>query len=207
MPLRKSFFQQLNKKIFNNNKPTLFFIGGKQGSHIINCSVENILPEIIKEFNVVHQTGNLEKTGDYLRLKKFKESLPKEQQTRYLIKTYFFEDEIANLINSADLMISRAGAHIIYELAVLAKPAILIPIPWSYQHEQDHNAEILIKIGSAMMIKEKELTGKLLLNTIKVCMKNLTKLKKQAELSQELTQQDASEKMVNYIEKELAPVN
>lgn len=202
LPIRKTLFQNNYKAIFKSDKPTLFFLGGKLGSHIINQAVEDKLVELIKRYNIIHQTGNLTRTGDYQRLKALKEKLTKEQQTSYLIKPYFFEEEIASLLRQSDLIISRAGAHTIYELALLAKPAILIPISWSYQNEQMNNALLLTKVGSAIIIHDKKLTGDLLIEKIKWSFDNLADLNKKAKEVQKLTVKDASEKMVHYIEKE-----
>lgn len=201
LPLRPAFFKARKKAFFKNNLPTVFIVGGKQGSHIINAAVEQILKSLLKKYNLIHQTGRIKKTGDLKRLRKKRSLLSYRLKKRYILKPYFFGQKMVNCLSSADLVVSRAGAHIIYELAFLAKPAILIPIPWSYKNEQVKNALVLKKSGGAMILAEKEFNGKSLLTKIDFCFKNLEKLKNKASQAKKLIKKDASQKIAVYIEK------
>ncbi|MFC1711477.1 glycosyltransferase, partial [Patescibacteria group bacterium] len=177
LPMDTYFFKAKKINIFNNNLPTLFIIGGKQGSHLINNILKNSLPRLLNKFNIIHQSGRVIKTGDFESLQKLKAALPAELQTRYKLKPYFFKKELVNNMVSSDLIISRSGAHIIYELMALGKPAILIPISWVYKNEQRKNAEKLQKLKMAVVISEKGINSIKLEEEINFCIKNLSNLK------------------------------
>jgi UDP-N-acetylglucosamine--N-acetylmuramyl-(pentapeptide) pyrophosphoryl-undecaprenol N-acetylglucosamine transferase len=201
LPLPKNIRQFKVKKVFNNSLPTLFIIGGKQGSYEINKTMEKILSQLLLSVNVIHQSGRNKRTGDYDRLKRFKAELNNDLKSRYLLKPYFFEKEMINCLLAADLVISRAGAHITYELQALAKPAILIPIPWSYNNEQYENALILKKLGMAKIINQNNLTAKSLDGLIISCLNNLQNLKTKGLKAQKLVEFNAADVMVNDFEK------
>lgn len=198
LPLRKSILQARKKRFFDNKLPVIFVTGGKQGSHIINKAVEQILPELLERFNLIHQTGRVVKTGDFKRLKGKKELLSSYLKKRYYLKDYFFEKEQGGVFKAADLVISRAGANTIYELVILGKPAILVPISWSVKDEQTKNAKILQKYGLAEILPENQLSGKRLLAMIQkffLTQKDYTKAKTRV---QKLIYKDAADKLVAY---------
>jgi len=60
----------------SNNLPTITIAGGKQGSHIINLSVEPILKTLLKEFNVIHQAGDMLDYKDYMSFTELRNKLP-----------------------------------------------------------------------------------------------------------------------------------
>ena len=158
---------------------------------------------MLKKYNVIHQTGRIVKTKDYLRLKEKKDYLEQEIRNRYLIKPYFYNKEMSSYLPSADLVISRAGAHIVYELMVLKKSAILIPIPWVYKNEQFKNALLLKKLGIANLLSQKLLTMSILINEINYYFKKPRKSKKTLSFNnQKLIKTNAAEKMVDFIQKE-----
>ncbi len=210
LPIRKSIFE--NKKLLfkNSKKRTIYITGGKQGSHIINEAVFNILPKLLEKFNVVHQCGSTSLYNDIdkgLKIKKnlfrlaesglagegdkesnfsdvtseyrapavvgLRDSLSKFNEN-YIVKEYFFEDEIGGVFNSADFVVGRSGAHTVYELMVLGKPAILIPIPWSSGNEQENNAKLLVSLGLAKILPQEELIKGKLFDEIVQFDKNLS---------------------------------
>lgn len=173
LPLRKNLFE-MNKKLFSNSKKTIYITGGKQGAHVINKAVFEILPELLKKFNIIHQCGSTTLFDDIKTAEQIKCSLGNGGKN-YLVSEYFFDSEIGTIFGSADFVISRAGAHTVYELMVLEKPAILIPIPWSHQNEQVENAKILVDLGLAEILPQEELEKGKLLEFILTFEKNLSK--------------------------------
>lgn len=201
LPIPKNLLIK-QQPIFNNGLRTLLVLGGKQGSHLINKLIEAQLTKLLSHYNVIHQCGRVQKTGDYNRLVVYKNKLNKELRKRYLLKPYFFEQEIIRCFQQADLVVSRAGAHTVYTLALLKKPAILLPISWVSGNEQFHNAMILKQMGTAIVLDENNVNSSQLytiisnffsrgsLNVQKTTFKINIQIKK-----------DASKKMVDYIEK------
>jgi UDP-N-acetylglucosamine--N-acetylmuramyl-(pentapeptide) pyrophosphoryl-undecaprenol N-acetylglucosamine transferase len=166
LPLRQDFVTAKPKKLFKNKLPTIYITGGKQGAHIINQNINQILVDLLTKFNVIHQTGYSQKTKDYENLSSRRLQLPPKYQKRYLIKPFFSAQEAGQIFKTADLIISRAGAHTVYELAYLKKPAILIPLPFAARDEQYQNAQILVKLGLAKIISQSHLNPTLLWQTI-----------------------------------------
>jgi len=197
LPLRESLFEK-GQKFFGNSKKTIYITGGKQGSHVINEAVFQILLELLKKFNVIHQCGSSTLFGDFERALKIKGDWGIKGKN-YWPKEYFFEEEIGLVFNSADFVISRAGAHTIYELLVLRKPAILIPIPWSSRGEQLKNAQLLQSLGLAKILSQKDLEAGALEKTITDFVKTLPQRSKLTSFPK--IQREASDLIVREIEK------
>jgi len=195
LPIREEVFNQGNK-FFNNSKKTIYITGGKQGAHLINEEVFKILPELLENFNVIHQCGSTSVYKDILTGQEIKEKLNKN--FNYIIKEYFFENEIGSVFKSADFVISRAGAHTVYELLYLRKPAILIPIPWSNKNEQMSNALMLAEAGLAKVLDQEELKKDQLLANIKEFAQNLNQYQGKAQTN---VIRNATKNIVDEIEK------
>ena len=141
--------------IANIDRPILFLTGGGNGSQLLNDSLAQIMPEIEKDFFIVHQCG-----------KTFEEELIKRETDHYKVFG-FVGSEIIDLMKMAKVIISRAGAGTVVELTALGKPSIFIPLKIAQKNEQYHNAmSAQAKLGS-IVIEEDELTGERLLNAIK----------------------------------------
>ncbi len=196
LPVRKAVFIA-GKKIFDNSRETVYITGGKQGSHVINEAIFKILPDLLERFNVIHQCGSTTLFNDIQKAEQIKCSLGKISEN-YIVKEYFFDSEIGSVFNTADFVISRAGAHTVYELMVLNKPAILIPIPWSNKAEQIENAKMLVSLGLAEILSQEDLEKGKLLQTIFDFEKSLTKYRLSSDTIIGL---NATEIIVEEIEK------
>ena len=138
-----------------NKKPILYITGGKTGSRYINQLIEKTLSELIKNFIVVHQTGGLE-GAKYQALK---------QDNYFPIGTLPILEQ-GWLLNNAELVVSRGGANIIFELATIKKPAIIIPIPWSSGNEQLKNGRFLESTNLGICLDQEKLTPESFLESI-----------------------------------------
>lgn len=163
LPLRKEL---LNRKYTKKFDPKLIYIScGKQGSHIINKALFPIIPKLVEKFTVVHQTGASTLTKDSDRARRIKEKLG-ESGDRYIVAPYFFDGDAATYIRSAAVIVGRAGAHSVYELMLLGKKAVLIPIPWVSHDEQHLNAKLAQKQIGSIVLEEKDLTPEALYGAI-----------------------------------------
>lgn len=201
LPLREEIFQIKEKIKFANKLPILYITGGKQGSHVINQVVSQNLLKLLQKYNVIHQCGSTTTTGDHQNLQEQAKNLPPNLAECYILKDYFFEHEIGSIFAAANLVISRAGAHTIYELAALGKPCLLVPIPWVSHNEQYKNARILVNEGIARIIPENELTGQHLLQEIELMISDLEKYQSRAEEIKKLIYFDAASKVADEILK------
>jgi UDP-N-acetylglucosamine--N-acetylmuramyl-(pentapeptide) pyrophosphoryl-undecaprenol N-acetylglucosamine transferase len=130
----------------------LFVLGGSAGAHRINVAMMEALSHLEKmksSLRVIHQTGR----GDF----DFVSNGYEVKGFDALVRPFF--DDMASCYGRADLVICRAGASTIAELAACGKAALLIPYPYAAHQHQHLNAQKMVDRGAAMMIRDEGLTG------------------------------------------------
>lgn len=190
-PLRKEIRKTADKKQITDKK-MIYIIGGGQGSQTINQVIWQCLPELLKKYRIIHQTGSGKRKTENGGWRK-----------NYVAKPYFWEKEHAGILNKADLVISRSGANTVTELAALGKPAILIPLPWAGQNEQMENAELLKKAGTALILPQEKLNKKTLFDFISLMLKNQHKYQQNSLKARRLINPHAAKKIISEITKYL----
>ena len=168
LPIRQNLLETKYKK---TKLPLIYVTCGKQGSHLVNKAFFPLIPKLVERYKVVHQTGAHTITSDQDKARRVKHSLPTELKNRYKHQPYFFAADQARYLKTAKLIISRAGAHTTYELLLLNKRSLVIPIPWVSHNEQQKNAELLRRLGSAVILSEKDLSPQNLSEAIDKAMK------------------------------------
>lgn len=198
-PVRKATFRII-KKPFNikKEKPVIYITGGSLGSHSINEHIKKIIFKLLKNFIVIHQTGESKEYHDFEDLQEIKSNLPEKLSSRYYLVEHFYEDEIGYVYSQSDLVIGRAGANTFFELINLKKPAILIPLPWSSGKEQQHHAEIFAKNGAGEIFHQIESSEKLF-RIVMHMIKNLKKYQNNFRSINYLYKSNASEIIVKEI--------
>jgi UDP-N-acetylglucosamine--N-acetylmuramyl-(pentapeptide) pyrophosphoryl-undecaprenol N-acetylglucosamine transferase len=154
---------------FDQSIPTIFIIGGSQGAEIINNIVLDILPDLVNNFQIIHQTGQA-------NIEVMKESaaailLENPNKNRYKPFGYLNSLEIRMAAGACSLVISRGGSTI-FEIASWAKPSIIIPIADSNEDHQVKNAFAYAKSGACNVLQEENLKAHILLAEIKKIMEN-----------------------------------
>ncbi len=160
-PVRGEFLKKMAgaervKENIKSKNVTLMVIGGSQGAHQLNCLVPEALTEfkddLPQEFKVIHQTGaaDAEMVREAYGVAKIKAN------------TSAFFDNMADLLEQADLVVCRAGATTLAELTVLHKASILVPYPFAADNHQAKNGEFLVQGGAAQMFDQKNLDKRLL---------------------------------------------
>lgn len=129
---------------FDNVRPVVMVIGGSQGAQSINEVVREALPNLLKDFQVVHICGK--DKMDNLML-----SIPGYKQFEYL------KGDLKDVFAMSDIVISRAGANAICELLSLNKPNILVPLSMGSRGDQILNASSFEGQGFSMVIREEAL--------------------------------------------------
>jgi UDP-N-acetylglucosamine--N-acetylmuramyl-(pentapeptide) pyrophosphoryl-undecaprenol N-acetylglucosamine transferase len=202
LPLRKEIFRKKTERYeFKERLPVVFVTGGKQGSHVINQVVLAVLPQFLENYNLIHQCGLGSLYQDYEEAKRRRDEIGGKKRRRYKVVDYIFPKEIGAVLTAADLIIGRAGAHIVYELAVLGKPALLIPLPWAKADEQRANARVLKKIGLAEILPQKDLSGESLLAMVVAMLGDIKRYQKDAARAAKLMKLNGAQKMIEEIEK------
>lgn len=140
------------------NRKKILVLGGSQGAKKINDLILNSLSLLVEKYEIIHQCGkkNIEEIA--LFLKAIRNHL---YENYYHVFDYFDEVQLANLYAIADLIISRAGAGSIFEIAAVGKPSILIPLSSSANNHQNKNAYEYSKNGAALVLEENNLTPNL----------------------------------------------
>lgn len=146
------------------DRPTLLVLGGSQGAVILNEAVLHILPELLQAgIQVVHQTGR-ENYEDIIKV--LQENGIATEGAGYAPKDFFTASELADVLALASVVLSRAGAGSISELAALKKAVILAPLASAANDEQRLNAYDIAKIGGAIVLEEPNLKEHILLEKI-----------------------------------------
>lgn len=140
---------------FQSDLPVLFVTGGARGSSPLNERIEAILDDLLERIQILHQTGARTDNPDFERLSGRQKSLPAGRRERYRVVERI-RDEMPDVYAMADLMLARAGAGTVAEIAYLGKTAILIPLPGAGGNEQHRNAEALSSIDGAIVIDQSE---------------------------------------------------
>lgn len=169
-PARKIFFEpgdepEFAKKLlgFNPNSPLILFIGGSQGATAINDFVLDSIGDLLKDYQVLHQTGinnfnQIQKEWQFIS-----RDMPEDQQLRYKATPYLEEKDLKEAILAADLVVSRAGSGSIFELAAMGEPSILVPLPEAAGDHQVKNAYEYSKNGAAVVVEQANLRPHLFL--------------------------------------------
>lgn len=159
-PIRKELFSGDAQKALeycnfaDHDKPVLLIIGGSLGSKVVNEAVRKILPELLKDFYIIHLCGKGNLDNSLTGLLGY-------AQFEYANK------ELTDMFALADMAISRAGANSICELLALHKPNILIPLSAAASRgDQVLNANSFKKQGFSYVIEEEQLDDKVLLNAV-----------------------------------------
>jgi UDP-N-acetylglucosamine--N-acetylmuramyl-(pentapeptide) pyrophosphoryl-undecaprenol N-acetylglucosamine transferase len=167
----------------------ILVIGGSQGAKSINTAVIDAIGQIKAKhaFYFVHQTGIQDE-------KRVKEAYARHGISN-TVKSFF--SDMARQYRHADLVICRAGATTVAEIAVIGKGVIFIPFPYAADNHQALNAQTLARKGAAEMILEKDLDGKKLAGRIGYYASNPETLKTMADNVRRFGNPDAARDIVD----------
>ena len=137
------------------DKPVILIIGGSLGAAAINDAVRSNLPEILKEFQIIHLCGRGKLD-------------PTLNNISGYVQYEYIKDELKDLFALTDIVISRAGANAICELLALHKPNLLIPLSANASRgDQILNANSFKKHGYSAVLMEEDITPETLLAAVR----------------------------------------
>ncbi|RUM41855.1 MAG: undecaprenyldiphospho-muramoylpentapeptide beta-N-acetylglucosaminyltransferase [Desulfobulbus sp.] len=150
-----------NRKPENASPLTLLVLGGSLGAHRINLLMVEAMAAITSneeiDVEILHQTGRADE--ETVRAGYEKNGVTADVAPFYT--------DMAGVYQKADLVVARAGATTLAELAVMGLPALLIPYPYAADDHQARNAQYYVAGGGAVMYREEELTGERLAEVLK----------------------------------------
>lgn len=200
-PIRKSILKTFQKPFeIKNYGQAIFVTGGSLGSHSINEHIKALLKELLENFVVIHQVGDIKEHNDFQILTKLRDSLTPRLKEKYFIKQHFLENEIGYVYSVSDIVVGRAGANTFFELLTLQKPAILIPLPWSANNEQLKQAQLFQQAGVGEVFNQTD-SSEQLLNLIKKMLKNVDSYRNNFKNLQSLYKSNAAEIITKTILK------
>ena len=200
-PIRKNIITDIidsdlakEKLGLEKGKLTILSVGGSLGSRTLNNGwKENINQILEKDYQLIWQTGKL----DYKNiLEETKDIHSRNIQIVEFIKNM----EIA--YSAADVIVSRAGAIAISELAIAKKPVLLVPFPFAAEDHQTKNAQTLVDKNAAKMVKDTEMKEKFW-NTLSEICENEDLRTEMAQNLEFFAKPKATEEIVNEIFKNL----
>ena len=186
---------------FKPDKPVILILGGSQGAIRINEVIIKSLSRLLDKYQIVHLCGdnNYRSCGSLLIASRIKE----KYDENYKLYPSMYGSKLANILACSDLVISRGGLNTLLELALLSKPAIIIPYPYAASNHQEKNAEKIASYGAIELIKENKLSSKILVKKIDSLMNDSIKLE---ELRQNINKfgkkisKNASQRIIKELE-------
>lgn len=154
-PVRSAMFaftQEQARQVLGLNQelPTVLVFGGSRGARSINRALVAGLTQLLPVCQVLHISGQLD--ADWVA--DAAKSLPQALGERY--HPYAYLHEMPSALVAADLAVSRAGAAVLGEFPAAGLPAVLVPYPYSGQHQQP-NAAAMARHGAAQVLCDADL--------------------------------------------------
>lgn len=148
-PIREEFFSGSKEKGleicgFSRDKKMILVFGGSLGADCINTAIRKLLPDILEKFQIAHVCGKgkIDNNYNYAGYKQFE----------------YLHEEFPHVMAAADFVISRSGANTVYELLILRKPHIFIPLSKKYSRgDQIDNAKYFANLGFSQIVFEEDL--------------------------------------------------
>lgn len=176
-------------------KPTIFIIGGSQGASLINEKILLNLKELLKHYQVIHQTGVSH--FDFVKMSAEKQGFKIEHSDYYPIS--FVREGINDIFALADVVISRAGSTAISEIAANSKPSILIPIAHSANSHQRINAFEVSKADGAIVLEESNFRKTMILHNLQKIITDEVLRNKLKQNVAKFYHPDATERLANEL--------
>jgi len=190
-PVRKALLNadpQAGRAMFGcpANLPLLLVLGGSLGSVSINRLVLQALDRLRAACFVVHQLGN--------------EHFDRNQTQSHYYPTAYFHEELPDVLAAADLVLCRAGANTLWELAALGKPSILIPLPrGASRGDQIENAGFFAEAGASVVLQQEQVSADELVEVVLHLLSNADKLERMGARASQLSRPDAAGRIAQLI--------
>ncbi len=170
--------------------PVLLAIGGSGGAHRINEAITSALPELrTMGVELIAQTGadDIDAVREAVRVS----GIPGT------VGSFF--DEVGPIFAACDLIVSRAGATALAEIALVGRPSILVPYPHATEGHQMKNARAMERAGAAVVIPDQELDGETLAKNVRELLNDRVQLAAMADAAGALARPDAADRVARDV--------
>ncbi len=194
---KKELLKQIN---LNDEKPIVLIFGGSQGAKKINEAVIDLLSQNKKlNYKIVLSAGEKQYNNVIEQCKERNIDISKNSDVRIFPYIY----DMGEIEKISDILVCRSGATTIAEISTIGKPAIFIPLPNVSNNHQTYNAKVLENVNAAKIIKNDELTGEKLDNTINLMISNKTNLKIMGENAKKISITNIEDRIYKEIKETL----
>lgn len=200
-PVRKNLGRPMPReealKVFNldPSRATLLVTGGSQGASGINQLLFKSAPLLAPEnLQIIHLTG---KNDDRLAAANYQ----RDHIPHYVAP---FHHRMEEAYSAADLVVSRAGASSLSELAMFGLPSILLPYPYATDDHQKANAEIFVRSGAAELVNEREIQPEFFAVAVSKLMNEAGRRAAMAKAARKLTPESAAANVADVMERAVA---
>lgn len=201
MPIRRSFLNKINNPAavlgIPTDRPILLVTGGSSGAVRLNNFILAALPRLLEKFTVVHQVGDASLaavSADASALLE-KESLLE----RYYAFGHLGRQQFAAAMQSATIVVSRAGSTTLFEIALCGKPSVVVPIPEKISRDQRSNAYAYTRHTKAVVLEEQNLSDDILVEEIEKIINDPAVYKEMSTAAATFTTPDASYKLADVL--------
>ncbi|HMU39694.1 MAG TPA: undecaprenyldiphospho-muramoylpentapeptide beta-N-acetylglucosaminyltransferase [Pseudomonadota bacterium] len=206
-PIRASIVEAAKSKTFSDHKPLhLLVLGGSLGAKAVNALLVSALAELPRLYpalaplsdhlRVLHQTGQTDCSATLARYAEHPELAP-------LVQVEPFLEDMAAAYLQADLVVGRAGATTLAELAVLGLPALLVPFPYAADDHQTHNAQHFADKGAALLLPQDRTTPKQLADHLAALLANPKQRQTMSQAAKTLATPTAPKDLTHFITQSL----
>lgn len=190
--------KMMNELGLDKELPIVLVFGGSQGAKSINSSLIDIIKnKTNSNYQIIWASGPKQYDVIKEELKALKIDIDKIKNVKILPYIYNMEE----MMNLADIIISRSGAMTITEIAITGKPAIFIPFPFATENHQEYNARVLVNQGAAKIILDKDLNENILSSTLNEMLKDKNKLVQMSKNASKVAINDVEGKIYSEIKK------
>lgn len=187
----------------DKNKLTILSVGGSLGSRTLNNAWKENLEKIKeKGYQLIWQTGKLDYKEIVDSCQLSVDGNNQQPTTNNQIQIKEFIKDMETAYSAADVIVSRAGAIAISELAVAQKPVLLVPFPFAAEDHQTKNAMNLVEKNAAKMVKDSEMQEKFWDTLSEIC-ENENVRKEMSENLKYFAKPNAAKEIVDEIFNQL----
>ena len=187
---------------FRSQDKLILVLGGSQGATRINNFIWENLREFVKIGSVFHQVGPANTSDAEAVVDDCKTTAPKILD-KYKWAGFLGAEELSRVLTATDIVIARAGAGSIFEIAAFGKPSILIPLGSAAGDHQTKNAYEYEKTGACVVIEEPNLTPGVVIQKVGDLLSDRQKLSDMAQAAKSFAKPDAArriaEKILEYV--------
>jgi len=191
-PVRQEFFLVRPRPSQLEGGARVLILGGSQGAHVVNVAVVEAAPELARRcpgLEIVHQTGERD-------LETVRQGY---ERAGIAARAAAFLDPVVDEVTAADLVIGRAGATTLAELAAAGRPAVLVPFGAATDDHQRRNARVLEAAGGAVVIDERELSAANVADVVAALLGDPARLDAMGQAMRRLARPDAASRIVARI--------